>query len=240
MQRESGISLQSCSTTKPFIGYFVGDVGSAAMSDSLKPRMRVCDHTTWFSYQVLCMVQVGEEGNTGTAASRSIWMPMEYEAQPQWRWLDWARFYFYRSILASGTQTLRITLCFPSAEISLALVHILLEGSAGCLCFILVPGSSTPLESVHHQHASVLFSVLIVLLWQKPLNMRVPVAGIRLQSVCAGTTQMQSLWQSLHYAPWRMTSSMLATWLWHYTSSGRGSHCAPQCCSGGYPCITLG
>ena len=42
---------------------------------------------------------MGEEGNTGVAASQTIWMAMEYDAQPHWRWLDWARFYFYRSAL---------------------------------------------------------------------------------------------------------------------------------------------
>ena len=41
-------------------------------------------------------VQVGQEGVTGVGACDTLWMPMEYEAQATWRWLDWARFYFYR------------------------------------------------------------------------------------------------------------------------------------------------
>ena len=44
-------------------------------------------------------VQGQQEGAVGVAASQTIWMPMEYDAQSQWRWLDWARFYFYRYVI---------------------------------------------------------------------------------------------------------------------------------------------
>lgn len=54
--------------------------------------------------------QVGEEGGVGGGASQTIWMPMEYEAQPQWRWLDWARFYFYRFVAPPALQTLDVNL----------------------------------------------------------------------------------------------------------------------------------
>ena len=83
------------------LGWGGGGIGHPALSTCSSPGS---------AWQQLCLqCQVQEEGAVGVSASQTIWMPMEYNAQAQWRWLDWARFYFYRCTSGPRTDLLCIT-----------------------------------------------------------------------------------------------------------------------------------
>lgn len=44
----------------------------------------------------------GSGGSGGEAVVRAsgggpqLWAPLEYDAMPRWRWVDWCRYFFYR------------------------------------------------------------------------------------------------------------------------------------------------
>lgn len=38
-------------------------------------------------------------GVSGSGRGPQLWAPLEYEAMPRWRWVDWCRYLFYRSAL---------------------------------------------------------------------------------------------------------------------------------------------
>jgi hypothetical protein len=43
-------------------------------------------------------------GGNGGSSGLDLWRPLRYDQQASWRWVDWARYYFYRQDFSQGPR----------------------------------------------------------------------------------------------------------------------------------------